>query len=400
MALSFDAKKNFAYSVIAVAPAPAASGTSLQVAPGDGAKFPAVPFNAVVWPTGVQPTTTNAEVIRVTNRSTDTLTITRAQESSVARSILLNDQIAVNITVKALTDIESAFQTASATTTPVGTLAMWLTGAAPTGWVFLQGQNISRTTYSELFSLWGTTFGAGDGVTTFGVPDMQQRIPIGKTAAGTLATLGAVTGTWDHTHGPGTLTVSAHTHTSGTLTVASHTHDSGTLQVASHTHGPGTLAVASHTHGPGTLSTDNVNLAHSHNAPSHTHTYSGTTDASGSWTETSNSGFGLQASISSHTHAYSGTTDSGGGGATDSALSTHSHNVDFGASDATAPAVNAGLTASTAPSVNSGSTGSTAPSVTGGATGSANPTVGSGVTAAANPPVIVVNFMVRAQSTV
>jgi hypothetical protein len=104
-----DAHKNFAYSTIATAPSPAASGTSLVVASGQGALFPAVPFNATIWPTGAQPTSTNAEIVRVTNISSDTFTITRTQESTSARTIVVGDQIAASITAKTLTDIEDNF---------------------------------------------------------------------------------------------------------------------------------------------------------------------------------------------------------------------------------------------------------------------------------------------------
>ena len=106
--MSFDAHKNFAYSTVATAPSPASSGTSLVVASGDGAKFPAVPFNATVWPANSQPTTANAEIVRVTGISTDTFTITRATESTSARSIGVGDQIAATITAKTVTDIETA----------------------------------------------------------------------------------------------------------------------------------------------------------------------------------------------------------------------------------------------------------------------------------------------------
>src|SRR3990172_8433621 len=109
----FDAHKNFAYSTVATAPSPAASGTSLVVAAGDGAKFPTVPFNATVWPVSVQPTTANAEIVRVTNISTDTFTITRTQESTSARSIVVGDQIAATITALTLTDAENSITTDS-----------------------------------------------------------------------------------------------------------------------------------------------------------------------------------------------------------------------------------------------------------------------------------------------
>lgn len=103
----FDVHQNFAYSTVASAPSPATSGTSLVVAAGEGAKFPAVPFNATIWPVSVQPLSTNAEIVRVTARSTDTLTIVRAQEGSSARTVVVGDQIAATITAKTVTDIES-----------------------------------------------------------------------------------------------------------------------------------------------------------------------------------------------------------------------------------------------------------------------------------------------------
>lgn len=105
-----DSHANFSYSTVATAPSPASSGTSLVVAAGDGAKFPAVPFNATIWPTGAIPLTTNAEVVRVTTVSTDTLTIVRAQEGSSARTVVVGDQIAATITTKTLTDAEQTVE--------------------------------------------------------------------------------------------------------------------------------------------------------------------------------------------------------------------------------------------------------------------------------------------------
>jgi microcystin-dependent protein len=375
MALQFDSKKNFAYSLVATAPSPAISGTSLVVSAGEGTKFPTPPFNAVVWPISAQPTTANAEVVRVTNIATDTLTITRAQESSVARSIVANDQIMVGPTAKTLTDIEGSFVTAGMTTCPVGLIAMWGTNSAPTGWLILDGTAISRSTYSELFALWSTTYGSGDGATTFNLPDMRQRIPIGKAAAGTVSTLGTATGSWDHTHGPGTLQVNNHAHGPGSLTVASHTH------------GPGTLQVASHTHGPGTFSSDSANLAHTHTL-SHTHTYSGTTNTPSAGTNAIAGGVDTSANFTNHTHGFSGTTDDASVTTTSSGLTTHSHVIDTGLSASSAPLVGTGVTAATAPAVNAGVTEAQAP------------TLGAGLSGSNNPPVLTLNFIVRALSTI
>src|SRR3990167_2218463 len=101
-----DAHKNFAYSTVLTAPSPADSGTSLVVQSGDGTKFPTVPFNATIWPVSAQPTTANAEIVRVTNIATDTFTITRTQESTSARTVVVGDQIAATITALTLTDVE------------------------------------------------------------------------------------------------------------------------------------------------------------------------------------------------------------------------------------------------------------------------------------------------------
>lgn len=60
---------------------------------------------------------------------------------------------------------------------PPGATMLWWTDTAPTGWVFLEGQAISRTTYPRLFALFSTTYGVGDGSTTFNLPDPRGRFP-------------------------------------------------------------------------------------------------------------------------------------------------------------------------------------------------------------------------------
>jgi len=98
---------------------------------------------------------------------------------------------------------------------PIGAGFLWFTNTAPKYCILLQGQTVSRTTYAALFNLWGTTYGAGDGSTTFGVPDLRQRFPLGKAASGTGSTLGGTGGAIDHSH-----TVNAHSHT-----VNNHAHN-------------------------------------------------------------------------------------------------------------------------------------------------------------------------------
>ncbi len=109
--MAFDAHKNLAYSTVATAPSPATSGASLVVQAGDGTAFPATPFNATVWAAGAPPLIATAEIVRVTNVSGDTLMITRAQEGTSARTVIVGDQIAATITAKTITDIEAAVGT-------------------------------------------------------------------------------------------------------------------------------------------------------------------------------------------------------------------------------------------------------------------------------------------------
>lgn len=110
-----DVHANFAYSTVKVAPSPATTGTSLTVQDGDSALFPNPPFNATVWPTSSQPTSANAEIVRVIAINDDVFTLLDndangsrdPQESSSSRSIVVGDQIAAIITNKTLTDAEA-----------------------------------------------------------------------------------------------------------------------------------------------------------------------------------------------------------------------------------------------------------------------------------------------------
>ncbi len=65
------------------------------------------------------------------------------------------------------------FYTAAQTLMPAGTVLSFLGASAPSGFLLCNGQTVSRTTYSNLFALIGTTYGAGDGSTTFGIPNFQ-----------------------------------------------------------------------------------------------------------------------------------------------------------------------------------------------------------------------------------
>ena len=118
----------------------------------------------------------------------------------------------------------------------VGTIQQWAGDGSllPNGWLLCNGANVSRTTYPELFALLGTTFGAGDG-STFGLPDLRGRAPIGVgtgtyAAPVTARALGAVGGLQSVTLN--TTQIPSHNH--------SIEHNHGTVSTAGageHTHG-------------------------------------------------------------------------------------------------------------------------------------------------------------------
>lgn len=67
--------------------------------------------------------------------------------------------------------------TGSSAVLSAGTIMAWAASAAPTGWALCDGSAVSRTTYANLFASIGTTYGVGDGSTTFNLPDFRTRIP-------------------------------------------------------------------------------------------------------------------------------------------------------------------------------------------------------------------------------
>jgi microcystin-dependent protein len=106
---------------------------------------------------------------------------------------------------------------------PVGTMFNWAGASAPnSNYLLCDGSAISRTTYSSLYSTIGTTYGAGDTVTTFNIPDTRGRVQVGpdnvSARIGSVAR-GATTGSYQETLT--TTELPAHTHT---ITDPGHTH--------------------------------------------------------------------------------------------------------------------------------------------------------------------------------
>ena len=71
-----------------------------------------------------------------------------------------------------------------------GLIIPWTTASVPTGFLECDGSNVSRTTYSALFTVIGTVYGSGDGSTTFGLPDFQDNCCLSKSPTKALASTG------------------------------------------------------------------------------------------------------------------------------------------------------------------------------------------------------------------
>lgn len=83
---------------------------------------------------------------------------------------------------------------------PTGMMAPFAGASAPSGYLMCDGSIVSRTTYATLFAVIGTAYGAGDGSTNFGLPDLRGRVPVGKSTAGSsFPTLGQSGGEETHT---------------------------------------------------------------------------------------------------------------------------------------------------------------------------------------------------------
>ena len=88
-------------------------------------------------------------------------------------------------------------------TIPTGTIFDYAGTSIPTGWLNCDGSAVSRTTYAALFAALDTTWGNGDGSTTFNLPDLRGRVTVGVGSVGTnsqpTVALGAVGGEQNHT---------------------------------------------------------------------------------------------------------------------------------------------------------------------------------------------------------
>jgi len=107
---------------------------------------------------------------------------------------------------------------------PTATIVPWSSASVPTGFLECDGSNVSRTTYSALFAIVGTTYGSGDGSSTFGLPNLADNVPVGKSNNKSLASTG------------GANTVNIGFTPAGNISGSTANASLSTAQLASHSH--------------------------------------------------------------------------------------------------------------------------------------------------------------------
>ena len=161
---------------------------------------------------------------------------------------------------------------------PIGTIFPYAGGVIPSYWLLCDGSAYSRATYSALYTAIATAYGTGNGSSTFNIPDLRGRFPIGKGSNADISSLGASDGVTESSRTPKL----AHSHT-----VPSHTHS-----VPAHKHAINsanmTVAVAGTTFlkqgsGAGYTQTSATGAATATglDGAGHTHTVSGTAGSTG-----------------------------------------------------------------------------------------------------------------------
>lgn len=128
---------------------------------------------------------------------------------------------------------------------PVGSLQLYGGSSTPTGWLSCDGSEVSRTDYADLFTAIGTTYGVGDGSTTFELPDLRGSVPVGYGTGSGLSnrSMGDVGG--EESHVLTTDEIPSHSHTmqvnssDGTSDVPTNLYIAKNSDGVTHYHGSG-----------------------------------------------------------------------------------------------------------------------------------------------------------------
>ncbi len=105
---------------------------------------------------------------------------------------------------------------------PTATIVPWSSASVPSGFLECNGQAVSRSTYAALFAIVSTTYGSGDGSSTFNVPNLADNVPVGKSNNKSLASTGGA----NTVSSTGNIAGSTANATLSTGQLASHSHSS------------------------------------------------------------------------------------------------------------------------------------------------------------------------------
>ena len=186
--------------------------TTITLAAGTGSRFPAITGSDYFFATLIN-ASNQLEIVKVTARATDTLTVVRGQDSTTAIAYSTGDRVELRVTAALLAAIRDSVAPADGVVTsakladgavitskiadgnvtvaklvaaaqqsltPVASVLPYAGTTAPTGWLFCDGAAVNRTIYTTLFGIIGTTYGVGDGSTTFNIPDLRGRAIAGR----------------------------------------------------------------------------------------------------------------------------------------------------------------------------------------------------------------------------
>jgi microcystin-dependent protein len=140
-----------------------------------------------------------------------------------------------------------------------GLIIPWSTTTAPSGFLECDGAAVSRSTYATLFAVVGTTYGVGNGSTTFNLPDLTDKTVVARSTANSKSL--AQTGGANTVTPTGNIAGSTGSTTLTTQQIASHTHDFGTPAMCG---GAGSQLQASNT-GGGSKTSSSTGGGQSHN---------------------------------------------------------------------------------------------------------------------------------------
>lgn len=137
---------------------------------------------------------------------------------------------------------------------PASLVGYFARSSAPTGWLKANGAAISRTAYATLFAAIGTTYGAGDGATTFNLPDLRAEFVRGLddgrgVDAGREIGSAQAAAFQSHNHTGTAASSGAHSHSASSHSAGDHGHTASSGAAGSHAHGGSTDSSGTHTHG-------------------------------------------------------------------------------------------------------------------------------------------------------